>query len=220
MKTSRHWKFEELQLSFGLKRLKKMPALEKWLSAKNIITTEEQHFIEFLQSKLLDNAETWNEDELKFFFIGPLITLVDYIGEHHRPFNQRPLSCTLKNTKGEDVLLKGRVEFIVALGQQDPRQPYFFLHEYKQEKKRENDPLGQLLAAMLCARQTNALKEPLYGCFVVGRSWFFVILDGSQYAVSLAYDATQKDLFDIFSVLREARKNIEAQVSKAIAAGL
>jgi hypothetical protein len=41
---------------------------------------------------------------------------------------------------------------------------------------------------------------PLYGCYVVGRNWFFLVLNGKEYDVSLAYDATQDDLFDILGL--------------------
>jgi hypothetical protein len=31
-----------------------------------------------LQSRLAEKAEYWNEDELKFFFIGPIVTIFSF----------------------------------------------------------------------------------------------------------------------------------------------
>ena len=47
---------------------------------------------------------------------------------------------------------------------------------------------------------------PIHGCYVVGRFWFFVILDENKYSVSLAYDATKIDeLKEIFAILTELK---------------
>jgi hypothetical protein len=98
---------------------------------------------------------------------------------------------------------------MVATGKENPRQPFFFVHEYKQEKRRETDPKGQLLATMLAAQKNNKGKEfPILGSYVIGRFWFFVVLDGNNYARSLAFDASRDALYDIFSLLQFAKQNI------------
>ena len=98
----------------------------------------------------------------------------------------------------------GKVEFFIARGKQRPRQPYFFLHEYKQERRRETDPLGQLLIAMIAAQTINEVKMPLYGCYVIDRNWFFVIVNEREYSVSLAYDATKPELYSIYAFVSAA----------------
>ena len=90
-----------------------------------------------------------------------------------------------------------------------PEKPYFFLHEYKQEKKGSNDPLGQLLVEMLAAKTLNADNLPMYGCYVIGRFWFFVILLENKYAVSNAYNGSDNNIFKIFSILRAMKLQIE-----------
>jgi hypothetical protein len=215
MITFEHWKSEELELAFGLKRVYEHPSLLTWLAAKHPPSDTEEALLRQWQAQMKRSAEYWNEDETKFFFISPLITLINYNSEHFTAFTQRPMAATVKNLKGEDVLLKGRVEFVVATGRQDPRQPFFFLHEYKQERKRDNDPLGQVLSAMLAARQINDTKHPLYGCYVVGRFWFFLILDGNDYSVSDAYVASQDDIFDIYSILKQAKIYIQQRFETA-----
>jgi hypothetical protein len=104
-----------------------------------------------------------------------------------------------------DIKLTGRVDFVLATGKTKPIQPFFFLHEYKKERGSDNDPRAQLLVEMLAARELNQTGYPLYGCYVVGRNWFFVVLDGNEYSESLEYSAVQDDIFQIFSILREAK---------------
>ena len=79
---------------------------------------------------------------------------------------------------------------MLAEGIQDPLQPFFFLHEYKKELDASGDPLGQLLIAMVGANMQNQETFPLYGCYVAGRIWFFVVYDGSTYSVINALNAT------------------------------
>jgi hypothetical protein len=84
------------------------------------------------------------------------------------------------------------------------------LHEYKPEKTSGNDPLGQLLIAMVHAQSLNtALDKPLYGCYTLGRFWFFVVLVGKEYRVSRAYDATQtEDLTAMVAILEKVKAYI------------
>ncbi len=116
-------------------------------------------------------------------FIGPLLHLVGYQHEKYRPFIGRTLSVKI----GE-VMLSGIVDFMLATGQQHPKQPYFCLHEYKKVRGRSNDPLGQLLIAMVCAQAKNVNPQhPIYGLFIEGRFWYFVVLLGKEYAISESY---------------------------------
>ncbi len=88
--------------------------------------------------------------------------------------------------------------------------PYFFIHEYKREIDASGDPLGQLLIAMVGAWRQNEETFPLYGCYVVGRNWFFVLLEDNQYAVSNAFNSTQDDIFQIYSILEEIKQRTAA----------
>ena len=194
------WEYEEVETTFGLKRMFELPALAHWLDTpRNDISENMKHFLETIQKRLIINADAWNEDELKMFFIAPLLSQMPLEVDDFKPFTQRSLSAKFPEL---DLEVSGKVEFIIARGKQKPKQPYFFLHEYKQERRRENDPLGQLLISMVAARQNNEKQTPLYGCYVVGRDWFFVVLDQQNYAVSLAYDATKNhELFQIVAML-------------------
>ena len=149
----------------------------------------------------MESANLWNEDELKFHFIAPLIRLINYTTERYRPFTQRKITALVNTIK-----LTGRVDFVVATGKAKPIQPFFFLHEYKKEHTGESDPRAQLLVEMLAARELNAIEYPLYGCYVVGRNWFFLVLEGSVYAESKQFAASDEDdMLRIFSALKEAK---------------
>ena len=203
------WEYEEIELTFGIERVKKQPRLMNWQKATYILEEPYTSFLHHYQELLTDNADAWNEDELKFFFISPIIGLVSYENPLYKPFTQRNLSATFPDLQLE---INGRVEFMLAKGKQHPRQPFFFLHEYKQERKRDNDPLGQLLISMLAAQERNQADFPIYGCFVTGRLWFFVVLEGKQYDVSLAYDATQtNELHQLFAMLHHVKEMIGQQ---------
>ena len=194
------WEYEEVENSFGIKRVFELPALTEWLnSSKNDIDETMKHFLTGIQKRLIVNADAWNEDEFKMFFIAPLLSQMPLEIDDFKPFTQRTLSAKFPEL---DLEVSGKVEFVIARGKQRPKQPYFFLHEYKQERRRENDPLGQLLISMVAARQNNEKKTPLFGCFVVGRDWFFVVLEEQTYSVSLACDATKNhELYQIVAIL-------------------
>ena len=98
---------------------------------------------------------------------------------------------------------------MIATGQEDPLHPYFFIHEYK-PSKRADEPLGQVLSAMVAAQDLNNDGLPLFGCIVIGNTWQFLILADKTYTISRAYDATQKDdLLGIYSALCQTKVYIE-----------
>jgi hypothetical protein len=193
------WEYEEVENTFGMKRVKNLPILVDWINSPSQISDSTKILLPIIQERLIDNVDAWNEDELKMFFIAPLLSQMPMEIDDFKPFTQRTISAKFPEL---DLEVSGKVEFVIARGKQRPKQPYFFLHEYKQERRRENDPLGQLLISMVAARQNNEKKTPLFGCFVVGRDWFFVVLEEQTYSVSLACDATKNhELYQIVATL-------------------
>ncbi|MEM9885907.1 MAG: hypothetical protein AAF849_08445 [Bacteroidota bacterium] len=207
MKAFQHWFYQEVEETFGLHRNNKMPRLQNWLNADISLSEKNMAYVQELQEDLLDNVLDWNEDEMKLFFIGPLLRMI-FLKEHHfKPFASRKLSMQYGNSE-----IKGIVDFMVAQGKQVPRAPIFCIHEFKPETGTSNDPLGQLLIAMVTAQQINATVErvhPIYGAYILGRNWFFVILDDKEYAISDAYVATQKDVIQIVRILEQSKQEIE-----------
>jgi hypothetical protein len=183
-----------------------MDLMQDWLSSVSEFDDYTTRRIEALKEKVLDFVDYWNEDELKLQCISKMIDFAEYDGSDlYNIFSQRQISATIKG-----IELGGRVDFVLAKGKQKPMKPYFFIHEYKQEtKKGSSDPKGQLLAEMLVAQAKNDNNMPIYGCYVLGRSWFFVVLDGSQYAVSNAYNASDDDIYAILSILKKMKEKIK-----------
>ncbi len=204
-KAFRDWKFEEVQRTFGLKRSFQHPLLEELLQATHEPGDRHRVTLEELRQELLYTIDTLNEEELKVYFIGPLLRLIPFRSGDRRPFLDRPMSFTY----GNEQETNGKIDWMLADGIQDPRQPYFFIYEYKKEVEATGDPLGQLLIAMVGAQRQNEGAFPLYGCYVLGRNWFFVVLEeNNQYAVSNAFNATEEDIFSIYSILEQIRQRL------------
>jgi hypothetical protein len=202
MKGFKYWTYDEVETTFSLTCIfRNYPLLDAWLDVKPAFSATEIAQITALSDKLLRNRLNWNEEELKIFFIAHLIEWIDFEMTPLRAFMDRPLSIKIN-----DKNAIGKVDFMVAKGKKKPEQPYFFLHEYKQENNQSEDPLGQLLIAMVAAQHQNAEKFPLYGCYVVGRNWFFVLLNGTEYAVSKSYDAAEPIILqDILAILQKIK---------------
>jgi hypothetical protein len=198
-KSFENWLYEDVGKAFGITRLYDHALWDMFDTLQFDKTHSQSSAIEELRLRLRKYVDAWNEDEIKFLFISPLINLVNYsTSDKYKIFTQRPMSVTYNNGTS---ITSGKVEFMIATGIQTPQKPFFFLHEYKQEKRKDNDPLGQLLIAMVAAQVQNADNGVLYGCYVSGRSWFFVVLEAKEYAVSNAYNATNNDIFQIFAIL-------------------
>ncbi len=210
MKSFETWLFDEVEIAFSLKRVKKHILLTDWLSSKKNISEYEKKSIELQCEQLSNNVDAWNEDELKLQFIGPFLWFVNYITDKYKPFTQRSLSI-----KTDSVESSGLVDFMIATGKSRPKEPFFFLHEYKQQHpSKKNDPLGQLLIAMVAAQEKNGNNHPIYGVIVEGRYWYFVVLHNKEYVVSPSYDATKEEIFQIYAILCKVKDYIELILSE------
>jgi hypothetical protein len=66
---------------------------------------------------------------------------------------------------------------------------------------------------MYAAQALNADEKPIFGCFVLGNTWQFLILDKQAYALSRTYDANQADdLQGIYSALCQTKVYIEERI--------
>lgn len=203
---------------------------DEWLekSKQRNIEPAEQERLTQLQKRHNFFVRSWNEQELREHFIIPVLDLVDFylIDLKVATFSERELKITYKN-----ATLQGKVDWMVASGIYAPQQPLFFIHEYKKEKGATNDPVGQLVATLFAAQilnqqpptatlfdtkpPTHAGEVPLYGCYVLGRFWFFVRLKERKYYISEAYDSTKMDdLQAIFKLLKAQKMMIQDLVKK------
>jgi hypothetical protein len=56
---------------------------------------------------------------------------------------------------------------------------------------------------MLVGQKLNATAHPIYGCYVVGREWFFMVLQEKRYAISNGHNALQTaELEEILRILK------------------
>lgn len=212
-KDFKYWKTQEVEEVFGIEPAKDNSRLEEWLKATCPISEEEKKQLEVLQQRLISRVKYWNETAIQFYFIGPLIGMVNYDTDKYNSFLEHKMPLEIN----KNITISGNIDFLVATGKQIPKVPFFTLHEYKPEPNTSADPQGQLLISMVAAQKRNQVKEfnaPLYGVYTIGRLWFFIVLEGKTYSESLAYDATQEDLLDIFCILKKVKEYIEIQVNK------
>lgn len=214
MASFKDWTQTKLKETFGLVKAATCPQLDAWMEAADKplpLTEREIEELTRIYKRLAENGDIWNEEELKMYFIAQLLDLVSFEGENYKLFYERKLTAERNGIK-----LSGDVDAMIASGNYDePHKPYFCLHEYKQEKgKREADPRGQLLSEMLAAQEANGSEDIIYGCYMIGRLWFFATLIDNSFCFSGGYAAdNKKGIEAIFAILRQLKTYIEVKVS-------
>ncbi len=193
----------QLDSTFGLEQIRSCSLLDEWVNGQSEMSEFERQLLIALREKLIVGADDWNEIELAYNFIGPVMSFVNYTGKKCNFFAERLVSGIV-----EGIEMRGKPDGMIASGVRVPGTPYFCFQEYKKEKNPEGDPAAQVLAAMLVAQEVNEHRHPVYGCYVKGRDWFFLILHEKQYAISEPYIATREDIFDIFRILKSLKQII------------
>ena len=210
MKPFSKWSIEEVEETFHIVLQKQDEHLQQWMEPYPSPTDDKRSALQTLQEKLLDNVWDWNEEELKVYFIVPLLELIHFDHEQYKSFLSRELSMPV-----QDDTVAGIVDFMVASGRRSPKCPYFFIHEYKKEHDSSNDPLGQLMIEMVTAQTLNNDNHPVYGAYVMGRYWHFVVLHGDSYAVHTGLNAADEELLHIFGVLKNTNDIIQTWIQEA-----
>ncbi len=200
-----------LEKTFDLVEVEGLETLTQWIDSINNYTTDdyENRTIKHLQSKLQYRVNDWNEQELIEHFIGPLFSIVDFNGKEYGMFSERPMKAIIGEYE-----LSGSPDAVVAKGRRRPDIPYFCFHEYKKENEPKGDPAGQCLAAMLAAQTLNNNQIPIYGIVVKGLNWYFLVLQGKEYAITKPYQAIDEELFDIVKLLKHLKTIIEGYVKR------
>ena len=83
------------------------------------------------------------------------------------------------------------------------------MKEYKRQTDPNGDPRGQAVIAMIVGQHHNADNKPVYGCYIVGKSWHFMVLKGKEYAISNVFVGSDNEIFDIYRILKGLRVHIE-----------
>jgi len=181
--------------------------LTNWLDATTTIEEPEALILETLRQEAKIKVSAWNEEELKMNYLSFIVRFAHYShDEEYNVYFDRPIIAEFEGHKISVI-----VDFMLAQGVRDyVKKPYFCFHEYKREKRYNDDPIAQVLLAMLAAKENNKNGKPLYGAYIIGRNWHFMVLDQKNYAISKAHDCTENDdLYKIIAILRKFRTIIK-----------
>jgi len=196
--------------TFDLKYIKQEDniLLNNWLDAISTFEDYELIILEKLRKEAKIKISSWNEEELKMKYLSFIVSFANYNeeDEEYNVYFERPISAEVEGTKINVI-----VDFMIAKGVRDyVQKPYFCFHEYKREKKYNDDPIAQVLLAMLAAKENNKNDKPIYGAYIIGQNWFFMVMENKNFSISKAYDCTEKeDLYKIISVLRKFKTIIK-----------
>ena len=126
MEKLNHYSIEEVIDTYQIIRTKKCQVLNEWLS--NTVADLKDHEVELLKAlplELEDAQYAWNEEELKMYFIAPLIRIAN--------INQKGVVRTFfeRKLKGivENITISVTCDCMVATPKLsgNPDVPYFFL---------------------------------------------------------------------------------------------
>ncbi len=198
----RNCTLKKLMQVVNIKKLKKHSKFYEWFSYDYKISEKEKDF--FLE--LIDIHElhlsSYSEQKLSIRFIGAILNQINFHYENVKDWYGSEISCELNG-----FILKGKPDLIVATGIDEVEEPYFFIQEYKKSINPSGNPEYQLIAGMITAMELNK-KNKIYGSFIVGRIWQFVILEklengNYEYFVSYTFDSLR------FQDLKQIYKNLQ-----------
>lgn len=209
--TFKEWTLTKLDDAFGLSQIldNECKTWKHWQEIASQIKIDEadKQILLNLQEPLQWGGKAWNEVELENKFISPVIMSVRIDDRTIGYFLERPL----KGIVG-DYELSGIVDGMIATGFRDPKMPFFCMHEYKRSVDNDGQPDAQALAAMLVVREMNEIKKPIYGLYVVGLIWNFMVLNGNEYCISRNYDSSTEEIFTIFQMLKALKQIIKTEL--------
>ncbi len=209
--TFKEWTLTKLDDAFGIQQIYDMDydLLKKWQNLSNTMSISdfENQTLLKLQKPLQWGGKGWNEYELENKFISPVFMAADFDDQTIGYFLER----NLKGIVG-DYELSGIVDGMIATGVRDPKKPFFCMHEYKRSVDNDGQPDAQALAAMLVVQAGENGKKPVYGLYIVGLIWNFMVLNRNEYCISQNYDASSSEIFDIFRMLKALKHIIKTEL--------
>lgn len=208
--TLKGWTLTTLDKAFNLTQVWDSELINSWQAIPIEIDDFETRNLLNLQKPLIKAGKAWNEVELENKFISPLIMTANIDDDKVAYFLERSLSGVVG-----DYELSGVVDGMIATGFRDPDIPLFCMHEYKRSVENQGTPDAQALAAMLVAREMNNNDKPIYGLYVVGLIWNFMVLNGNEYCVSKDYKSDNEEIFLIFKMLKALKQIIKAELRVA-----
>lgn len=211
----RQCNLELLEKLFGIEETDTLESLDVWMKRRYdvVVSDFEKRSVENMQTYMKRNIRAWNEQELALNFIGPLMSFITFSSKKYNLFAERLLDANIKDINGEDLNLNGKPDTIIASGFRSPEVPFFSFHEHKPEVDSSGDPTGQVLAAMMVGQAKNGKpQEPIYGCYVIGQNWYFLVLVDKCYSIAPPFATTNDEIFDVFKMLKILKLMIEERL--------
>ncbi len=194
---------------FNLETGKTSDLMTKWFTCNLDLSEENILRIKKISDQYSDEGDYWNEEELKVRFLAKIMEISEMEEQGRvKAFLERNISASSENY---EISVKVDLMLATPLGKNSPQRPYFFLQErnaarLKKGKKSSNDPEAQMLAAMLGSQILNNNGKPVFGCYEVGRNWYFATLEGKKYILSRQFDAASySDLILIVNILHNIK---------------
>lgn len=206
----REWTLDKIDETFGTQfQLEALPSLTKLISYQYTLNDYELKFLDDLRGNYRLGGESWNEVELENKIISPLIVFSGIDNQKFAYFLERNLSTTIG-----DYELSGRVDGMIATGFRNPKEPYFCMNEYKRATDPHGDPQGQALIAMLVAQAINKDNHPIYGCYIVGKQWTFIVLEEKKYSFSNSYTVDDNGIYDIYRIFKGLKWCVDGMIGE------
>ena len=120
-KSFEKWLQQEVEETFGIVQQTKSSDLDELINNLPLLSEIEKIAAKDLSSDLAVFVNKWNEEDLKMYFISPIILLAQLKQKTYRAF----FDCTLK-TELQNATIGGRVDCVVGKGSQFPVNPFFF----------------------------------------------------------------------------------------------
>ncbi len=195
------------------KKIDKSKFIE-WFEKSSDLSSEVELFLKNLILENEDLIDDYNEEDLKVYFIVPLLNKVNFKMKEQniRGFYENKLTY-----KTDKFIFSGTTDFVVSQGLLKSKKPYFFLQEFKRSEEFSN-PRPQLLAELVSAVELNGWSS-IKGVYVIGGNWYFVVLDkiGNnkyKYYVSRSYSCiNSEDLKIIYNNLMFVKNEILEMVA-------
>ncbi|NJO17526.1 MAG: hypothetical protein HC877_17855 [Thioploca sp.] len=199
----------ELKKLFKIKQKLDDHVFDEWFNDPIEIDDSVTVFLTDLIAKNKFLVERYHEEDLKVYYIIPLLNQIDFLNREKeiRGFYELPMSYVT-----DQFILNGTVDFVVSEGLIESQKPYFFIQEFKRHEEYGN-PRPQLLAELISAVELNDWKF-IKGAYIIGGHWHFVILEKLerhkyQYFLSQNFDSTKiEDLTAIYQNLLFVKNEI------------
>jgi len=197
-------KFSDLEKMVAIVPKVNDDKFKEWFEFPYSINESEMIVLSELIKKHRRLLASYSEEKLKMRFLSIILNQVDFSTNRVQDWYDISISGFVNG-----VELKGFADFMVAEGVKVPHKPYFFIQEFKPTQS-DKDVEDQLLAEMLIAIELNQSVQ-IFGSFIVGQFWKFVILEKIannqyEYFVSEAFDSLKLvDLKQIYVILQAVK---------------